>query len=249
MRRCAKVEADHLGDLGTGGRLARYDREPRCRARPIPRGAWRCRNRGPRCPQFRGRAVEPRARGTAMEGRWDADDSASTVTPEAVQLHADVAGVGSRTIALILDSLIQGALLVPVLLRAHWPTGWTGPARRSSSRSLCSWCCGSTTRPSSGFGAVRRRASATRGSVWSGSTASRRVWPRCRPQSHAHRRRDAAAIPGADLDGRHQAQPTPRRSGRRHDGDSRAGTVRSERVPWLLAAETAYSPRGSTRPV
>jgi uncharacterized RDD family membrane protein YckC len=43
------------------------------------------------------------------------DYSPSTVTPEAVQLRADVAGVGSRTIAFILDSLIQAALLIPVL--------------------------------------------------------------------------------------------------------------------------------------
>lgn len=43
------------------------------------------------------------------------DYSASTVTPEAVELRADVAGVGSRTIALIIDSLIQGALLIPAL--------------------------------------------------------------------------------------------------------------------------------------
>jgi uncharacterized RDD family membrane protein YckC len=43
------------------------------------------------------------------------DYSASTVTPEAVRLRADVAGVGSRSIAFILDSLIQVALLIPVL--------------------------------------------------------------------------------------------------------------------------------------
>ena len=38
-----------------------------------------------------------------------------TVTPEAVQLHADVAGIGSRSIALIIDSLIQAVVLLPVL--------------------------------------------------------------------------------------------------------------------------------------
>ena len=43
------------------------------------------------------------------------DYSASTVTPEAVQTNADVAGVGSRTIALIVDTMIQIALLIPVL--------------------------------------------------------------------------------------------------------------------------------------
>jgi uncharacterized RDD family membrane protein YckC len=43
------------------------------------------------------------------------DYSASTVTPEAVQIHPDVAGVGSRTIALIVDTALQVALLIPVL--------------------------------------------------------------------------------------------------------------------------------------
>ncbi len=38
-----------------------------------------------------------------------------TVTPEAVQLQADVAGIGPRSIALIIDSLIQAAVLAPVL--------------------------------------------------------------------------------------------------------------------------------------
>ena len=40
----------------------------------------------------------------------------STVTPEAVRLRVDVAGLGSRTIALFLDSLIQMAVLVPVFV-------------------------------------------------------------------------------------------------------------------------------------
>jgi uncharacterized RDD family membrane protein YckC len=44
-----------------------------------------------------------------------ADYAASTVTPEAVQLHADVAGVGSRTIALVVDTFLQLMVLVPVL--------------------------------------------------------------------------------------------------------------------------------------
>jgi uncharacterized RDD family membrane protein YckC len=44
-----------------------------------------------------------------------ADYAASTVTPEAVQLHADVAGVGSRTIALVVDTFLQGMVLLPVL--------------------------------------------------------------------------------------------------------------------------------------
>lgn len=44
------------------------------------------------------------------------DYSAGTVTPEAVQLNADVAGIGSRTIALIVDTLIQTLLLLPVVV-------------------------------------------------------------------------------------------------------------------------------------
>jgi uncharacterized RDD family membrane protein YckC len=43
------------------------------------------------------------------------DYSAGTVTPEAVQLNADVAGIGSRTIALIVDTFIQGLVLLAVL--------------------------------------------------------------------------------------------------------------------------------------
>jgi uncharacterized RDD family membrane protein YckC len=39
-----------------------------------------------------------------------------TVTPEAVQLRVDVAGLGSRMIAWLLDSLIQGVVLVPVAI-------------------------------------------------------------------------------------------------------------------------------------
>lgn len=39
-----------------------------------------------------------------------------TVTPEAVRLHADVAGIGSRTIALTFDGLIQALVLVPLLI-------------------------------------------------------------------------------------------------------------------------------------
>lgn len=44
-----------------------------------------------------------------------ADYAASTVTPEAVKLHADVAGVGSRSIALLVDTFLQAMVLVPVL--------------------------------------------------------------------------------------------------------------------------------------
>jgi uncharacterized RDD family membrane protein YckC len=44
-----------------------------------------------------------------------ADYAASTVTAEAVRLHADIAGVGSRTIALIVDTFLQGVVLLPVL--------------------------------------------------------------------------------------------------------------------------------------
>lgn len=40
----------------------------------------------------------------------------ATVTPEAVRLRADVAGLGSRLIAVMVDSLIQAAILVPVLI-------------------------------------------------------------------------------------------------------------------------------------
>jgi uncharacterized RDD family membrane protein YckC len=43
-------------------------------------------------------------------------DSGGSVTPEAVRLRADVAGLGSRSIALMLDVLIQAAVLVPVLI-------------------------------------------------------------------------------------------------------------------------------------
>jgi uncharacterized RDD family membrane protein YckC len=43
------------------------------------------------------------------------DYAGGTVTPEAVQLQADVAGIGPRSIALIIDSLIQAVVLVPVL--------------------------------------------------------------------------------------------------------------------------------------
>ena len=43
------------------------------------------------------------------------DYSAGTVTPEAVQLNADVAGIGSRSIAFIVDTFIQILLLLPVL--------------------------------------------------------------------------------------------------------------------------------------
>jgi uncharacterized RDD family membrane protein YckC len=39
-----------------------------------------------------------------------------TVTPEAVRLQADTAGLGSRLIAIMLDSLIQTLLLLPVLI-------------------------------------------------------------------------------------------------------------------------------------
>ena len=42
--------------------------------------------------------------------------SGGSVTPEAVRLHADVAGLGSRTIALMVDALIQLVVLVPLLI-------------------------------------------------------------------------------------------------------------------------------------
>jgi len=44
------------------------------------------------------------------------DYTGGTVTPEAVQLQADVAGIGPRSIALIIDTLIQLAVLLPVLI-------------------------------------------------------------------------------------------------------------------------------------
>ena len=43
------------------------------------------------------------------------DYAGSTVTPEAVHLRTDVAGIGSRSIALIVDTLIQVVILLPVL--------------------------------------------------------------------------------------------------------------------------------------
>jgi uncharacterized RDD family membrane protein YckC len=42
----------------------------------------------------------------------------STITPEAVRLRVDVAGLGSRMIALLLDAAIQLALLIPLLIGA-----------------------------------------------------------------------------------------------------------------------------------
>ena len=58
-----------------------------------------------------------------------ADYAASTVTPEAVQLHADVAGVGSRTIALLVDTFLQGLVLLPVLfVSLEQGPGGTGQA-------------------------------------------------------------------------------------------------------------------------
>lgn len=39
-----------------------------------------------------------------------------SVTPEAVRLRADVAGLGSRSIALMVDAVIQAIVLVPVLI-------------------------------------------------------------------------------------------------------------------------------------
>jgi uncharacterized RDD family membrane protein YckC len=44
------------------------------------------------------------------------EDASSTVTPEAVRLQADVAGVGSRSIAWLVDTVIQVVVLVPVLI-------------------------------------------------------------------------------------------------------------------------------------
>lgn len=46
------------------------------------------------------------------------DYGESTVTPEAVQLRADVAGVGPRSIALLVDTFIQVVILLPVLFIA-----------------------------------------------------------------------------------------------------------------------------------
>jgi uncharacterized RDD family membrane protein YckC len=40
----------------------------------------------------------------------------ATITPEAVRLRSDAAGLGSRSIALLVDGLIQGILSVPVLI-------------------------------------------------------------------------------------------------------------------------------------
>jgi uncharacterized RDD family membrane protein YckC len=40
----------------------------------------------------------------------------ATVTPEAVRLRVDVAGLGSRMIAWLLDSLIQSVVLIPLLI-------------------------------------------------------------------------------------------------------------------------------------
>ena len=39
-----------------------------------------------------------------------------TVTPEAVSITVDVAGLGSRMIAWLIDSLIQSAILIPILI-------------------------------------------------------------------------------------------------------------------------------------
>ena len=39
-----------------------------------------------------------------------------TVTPEAVLLRTDVAGIGSRSIALLVDLLIQAVVLIPVIM-------------------------------------------------------------------------------------------------------------------------------------
>ena len=44
------------------------------------------------------------------------DSSPTTVTPEAVQLQVDVAGIGSRSIALLVDLLIQGLVLLVALI-------------------------------------------------------------------------------------------------------------------------------------
>lgn len=44
------------------------------------------------------------------------DYAGSTVTPEAVHLRTDVAGIGSRSIALIVDTLIQAVILIPVMV-------------------------------------------------------------------------------------------------------------------------------------
>ncbi len=41
------------------------------------------------------------------------DYAGTVITPEAVQLRADVAGIGSRSIALIVDTLIQVVVLLP----------------------------------------------------------------------------------------------------------------------------------------
>jgi uncharacterized RDD family membrane protein YckC len=54
--------------------------------------------------------------------------SNSTITPEAVQLRVDVAGLGSRMIALLLDTLIQVALLIPLLVGASAIGGTSGGA-------------------------------------------------------------------------------------------------------------------------
>lgn len=45
------------------------------------------------------------------QGSWE-----GPITPEAVRLRADAAGVGSRSIALMVDLVIQAVMLVPILL-------------------------------------------------------------------------------------------------------------------------------------
>jgi uncharacterized RDD family membrane protein YckC len=42
----------------------------------------------------------------------------STVTPEAVRLHVDVSGLGSRMIAWLVDALIQVSILIPLFIAA-----------------------------------------------------------------------------------------------------------------------------------
>jgi uncharacterized RDD family membrane protein YckC len=44
------------------------------------------------------------------------EPAAQTVTPEAVRVRTDVAGIGSRSIALMVDFLLQALVLIPVLV-------------------------------------------------------------------------------------------------------------------------------------
>lgn len=42
-------------------------------------------------------------------------DARRTITPEAVSVSVDVAGLGSRLVAIVIDTLLQGLLLIPII--------------------------------------------------------------------------------------------------------------------------------------